>query len=93
VRANKMPSSLSCAPELQTFRPSTTTRRRARHGAQPCEIGAAPGSLNSWHQTSSPRSARQVPLLRLGAVRDQRRPDHLMPTANAPASTSKCACS
>src|SRR5829696_5536738 len=97
VRANRMPSSLWCAPELQTFCPSTTHSSPSRNARvrSPARSDPAPGSLNSWHHTSSPRSSAgryrcfcaSVPCaIRVG-------PTIPMPTANAPASTSKRACS
>src|SRR6266542_6065527 len=97
VRANKMPSSLWCAPELQTFCPSTThsSPSRTARVRSPARSDPAPGSLNSWHHTSSPRSSEgryrcfcaSVPCaISVGATIP-------MPTANTPTSTSKRACS
>src|SRR5436190_7153637 len=92
-----MPSSLWCAPELQTFCPSTThsSPSRTARVRSPARSDPAPGSLNSWHHTSSPRRSAgryrcfcaSVPCaISVG-------PTIPMPTANAPVSTSKRACS
>src|SRR5215471_15893220 len=97
VRASRMPSSLWCAPELQTFCPFTThsSPSRTARVRKPARSDPAPGSLKSWHHTSSPRSnpgryrrfCASVPwAISVG-------PTIPMPTANAPASTSKRACS
>ena len=58
VRASRMPKSAWWAPELQTFCPFTThvppsSTARVR---SPARSEPAPGSLNSWHHISSPRS-------------------------------------
>ena len=58
VRARQMAQSASCARDVQTFcpvsrQPPSTFSAVVRSAAR---SEPAPGSLNSWHQMSSPRS-------------------------------------
>ncbi len=58
VRATRMPQRALCALEVQTFWPSTThspvLSSRTARVASAARSDPAPGSLKSWHQTSSP---------------------------------------
>ena len=80
VRASRMPKSAVSAFDVHTFWPFTTNwspSRRARV-CRPARSLPAPGSLNSWHHISSPRSMagqEAVPLL-VGAEVEDRRADH-----------------
>ena len=73
-------------PVRRTSRTTTTPSGRSRRTTpprfsarvvRPARSLPASGSLNSWHQTSSPREdpRHPPPALLLGAVRHQRRPD------------------
>ena len=56
VRASRSPKRERCASVVQTFWPFTThsSPSRTARMASPATSEPAPGSLNSWHQTSSP---------------------------------------
>ena len=80
VRTMMTPHLQKCAPVFQVFCPSRiqpVPSRRARV-VRPATSEPAPGSLKSWHQTSSPRAIfLQVPrLLLLRAVLHQGRAEH-----------------
>ena len=58
VRARQIAKSVSCASDVHTFwpvsrQPPSTRTARVRSAAR---SEPAPGSLNSWHQVSSPSS-------------------------------------
>lgn len=58
VRASRIPNFATCARDVHTFLPVTTyssPSRRARV-ARFARSEPASGSLNSWHQISSPAS-------------------------------------
>ena len=57
VRARRMAQSLCWASEVHTFCPFTTqvSPSGSARVRRPARSDPAPGSLNSWHQTSSPR--------------------------------------
>ena len=59
VRAMRMPKSAWWASEVHTFWPFTTHSSPSRTARVPRAARSlpAPGSLNSWHHTSSPRSS------------------------------------
>ena len=81
VRATRMPQCASCASDVHTFCPETTqsapSSRTARVASE-ARSDPAPGSLNSWHQTSSPVHSGPQPALALvvGAVGEDRRRGH-----------------
>ena len=56
VRAMRMPNRAYCAPLVQIFWPLTTNSSPSRTARvpRPARSLPAPGSLNSWHQNSSP---------------------------------------
>ena len=78
VRARQIPQSASCASDVQTFcpvsrQPPSTRCARVRSEAR---SDPAPGSLNSWHQVSSPQQRRAHeprPLLVAPVPEDRRR--------------------
>ena len=59
VRQMISPKSEYCAPEVHTFWPLTTHSSPSRTAVVDSDATSepAPGSLNSWHQISSPRSS------------------------------------
>ena len=59
VRAMRMPNFDTWAPDVQTFWPLTMNSSPSRTARVESEARSlpAPGSLNSWHQTSSPVSS------------------------------------
>ena len=62
VRAISMPTSEPMAPDVQTFWPLTTYSSPSS-SAFVCSAARsepAPGSLNSWHQASSPTRIRRM---------------------------------
>ena len=85
------------APELHTFCPFTThsSPSRSARVARLARSEPAPGSLNSWHQTSSPRSMGGRYRARCSSVPWPIRVGPAMPmaTANRPEVTSNCASS
>ena len=58
VRAMRMPNLENCAPDVQTFWPLTMNSSPSRTAlvVRDARSLPAPGSLKSWHQTSSPAS-------------------------------------
>ena len=58
VRAIRIPKRASCAPLVQIFWPLTTHSSPSRTARVPSPARSEPaaGSLNSWHQNSSPAS-------------------------------------
>ena len=58
VRQMISPKSEYCAPDVQTFCPLTTHSSPSRTAVVDSDATSdpAPGSLNIWHQISSPRS-------------------------------------
>ena len=58
VRAMRMPNFEKCASDVQIFWPLTTYSSPSRTARVPrlARSEPAPGSLNSWHQISSPAS-------------------------------------
>ena len=56
VRAMRMPNFENCAPDVHTFWPFTTHSSPSRTARVVSDAKSlpAPGSLNSWHQISSP---------------------------------------
>ena len=79
VRAMSSPHSENRAPELQTFCPLTThsSPSRAARQARPPRSDPAPGSENSWQQSSSraEEALDELPALGVVAERHDRRGD------------------
>ena len=81
VRASSRPKAANCALVVHTFWPLSTHVPSSSWRARVCTAARsepAAGSEKSWHQTSSPCSigAEVAALLLLGAVGDDRRPEH-----------------
>ena len=80
VRQMISPMSLYCAPDVHTFWPVITHSSPSRSARvwSPARSEPAPGSLNSWQPTMSPRymPGRYALLARLGGVGEDRRGDH-----------------
>jgi len=95
VRASRMPWWLVSAFEVHTFWPFTThwSPSRSARVTNPARSLPAPGSLNSWHHISSPRSMAGMNRCRCSSVPSSRiaGPTIECATANAPAITPKSA--
>jgi len=104
VRARQIPQSATCAEDVHTFwpcsrHPPSTRTARVESAAR---SDPAPGSLNSWHQTISPRSVGGTKRSRCWSVavgQDRRQgpladhQDRLLDPGPAPNSSAMTTCS